>query len=85
MKELNSLNLLTTVRESFAKVKDTSRRKQYSLQDCLMSGYALFSLKYASLLQFDQQVREDIIKHNLSQVYQLKKIPSDLLTDPLKI
>ncbi len=77
MKELNSLNLLTTVRESFAKVKDTSRRKQYSLQDCLMSGYALFSLKYASLLQFDQQVREDIIKHNLSQVYQLKKIPSD--------
>ena len=37
----------------------------------------MFSLKYPSLLQFDQQVRQDIISHNLQKIYQLKQVPSD--------
>lgn len=75
---LSCVALLNIVRDSFAKIKGPSFREgAISLQDCLLSGYALFSLKYPSLLQFDQQVREDIISHNLQHVYQLNQVPSD--------
>ena len=75
---LSCTQLLAIVRNGFSKVKGPSLREgTMSLQDCLLSGYALFSLKYPSLLQFDQQVREDIISHNLQAVYQLEEIPSD--------
>ena len=42
-----------------------------------MSAYAMFSLKYPSLLQFDQHFREDMIKHNLKSVYEIDNVPSD--------
>lgn len=43
-----------------------------------MSGVALFGLKYSSLLQFDISSRNDkIVKHNLSTLYDISKIPSD--------
>ena len=35
------------------------------VSDCIMSGIALFSLKYPSLLQFDQAKENSIISHNL--------------------
>ncbi|MCK4608035.1 MAG: transposase [Gammaproteobacteria bacterium] len=79
MKEmLSCTQLLKVVRESFSKIKGPAIRDgSISLQDCLMSGYALFSLKYPSLLQFDHQVREDIISHNLQKIYNLSQVPSD--------
>lgn len=45
------------------------------MQDALMSGYAVFSLKCPSLLQFNNQrtAREE----NLRTVYKVKKAPSD--------
>jgi hypothetical protein len=48
-----------------------------SISDCLMSAYAMFSLKYPSLLQFDQHFREDMIKHHLISVYEIDNVPSD--------
>ena len=70
--------MLKIVRASFSKVKGPTLRKGSTrLLDCLLSGYALFSLKYPSLLQFDQQVREDIIGHNLQHVYHIDQVPSD--------
>jgi hypothetical protein len=78
MKELSCVNLLQVVRDSFAKIKEEKQRVgTYTLRDCLMSGYALFSLKYPSLLQFDERVKEDMIHHNLTQVYQIENVPSD--------
>lgn len=44
------------------------------LKDALMSGFAMFSLKEASLLAFDERMSED---SNLKQIYGIKKIPSD--------
>lgn len=46
-----------------------------TMQDALMSGYAVFSLKYPSLLQFNNErtAREE----NLRTVYKVKKAPSD--------
>ncbi len=70
--------LLEIIRRRFSKIKEAPLRKgAMSLRDCLLSGYALFSLKYPSLLQFDQQVREGTISHNLREIFQLTTVPSD--------
>jgi hypothetical protein len=48
-----------------------------SLVDCLLSGLAIFSLKYPSLLQFDNSSRETAIAHNLNTLYGIKNILGD--------
>ncbi len=66
------------VHYSFARVKDTPlRARAISLADTLMLGFAVFSLKYPCLLQFDQHSNEERIRHNLETVYQIKTVPSD--------
>jgi len=43
-----------------------------------MSGLAIFSLKYPSLLQFEQAHRNStLVKHNLQTLYGVNQIPSD--------
>jgi len=76
---LSCLTLSQIVRESFSQIQDTSsqRARRISLTDSLMSGFAVFSLKYPSLLQFDQHVAEEMISHNLHSIYKIDNIPSD--------
>jgi hypothetical protein len=71
--------LLKRSRHSFDRIQDTvSRKVTISLSDCLMSGLALFSLKYPSLLQFDNDFREGKrIKHNIQTLYGVRQVPSD--------
>lgn len=78
-KHLSMPGLLARARSQFQKIKDPlSGKTHYSLVDCLMSGLALFGLKYSSLLKFDEDChREAIIKHNLKALYQVKQVPSD--------
>jgi hypothetical protein len=53
-KTLSLPALLKRVRESFGEIKDICKnRTDYSLQDIFMSGLAVFGLKHASLLSFD--------------------------------
>jgi hypothetical protein len=62
---------------AFHVYKEAAKRKRpISLLDNLMSGFAVFSLKYPSLLQFDQHA-EEMVKHNLQSVYKINDIPSD--------
>lgn len=77
--KLSSENLLNIIHDSFSKIANLPYRSSrgVSLIDCLMSGYALFSLKYSSLLQFDNSYRQDITKHNLEKLYEVKRAPSD--------
>ncbi|MBS4166089.1 hypothetical protein NEOC65_001168, partial [Neochlamydia sp. AcF65] len=49
----------------------SSKKAKVPLVDCLMSGLALFGLKFPSLLKFDQRKEEPIIKHNLSTLYKI--------------
>ena len=73
-------DLLTNIRQKFDKIKDTTaqRSRSYSLTDCLMSGVAIFGMKYPSLLQFDTDSRHDeVVKSNLNSLYQVKDAPSD--------
>lgn len=42
-----------------------------------MSGLAMFSLKFPSLLKFDEGKDENKIKHNLKTLFQIQRTPSD--------
>jgi hypothetical protein len=76
---LSCTSLFNTVTNCLGKVKGSKiRAGSISLEDCLLSGYALFSLKYPSLLQFEQHIDEGkMIEYNLKSVYGIEDIPSD--------
>src|SRR5277367_298330 len=81
-KQLSARGILEKVRSAFAKIPEPSRdsrglKSKIPLVDCLMSGLALFGLKFPSLLQFDQGLNDDAIKHNLCSLYDVQKAPCD--------
>jgi hypothetical protein len=57
--------------------KSLQRSNPITLTDCLMSGLAMFNLKFPSLLKFDENKSETEIKHNLRTLYHVKQAPSD--------
>ncbi len=76
-KALSAPGLLNTVRQCFDAIKDTQTSRGIELTDYLMSGLAVFGLKYPSLLQFDQDKNEELIQSNLSTLYGITRAPSD--------
>lgn len=77
-KKLSAPGLLATVRKSFDSIADLRREgSPISLADALMSGLAVFSLKYPSLLQFDQQRDDPAEAHNLRTLYGVQQAPCD--------
>lgn len=79
-KHLSIDGLLMTVRKSFLKIPQEEvvrSDRKISLVDCLMSGLAVFSLKYPSLLKFDAEKNDPPIKKNLSTLYGIEEVPSD--------
>ncbi len=68
--------LLSRVRYQYKKIPDTAQKpNKHDLLDCLMSGIALFGLKYSSLLQFNQEAQS--LAYNLKQLYGVNRVPSD--------
>jgi len=58
--------------------KGINKLKEISLADCLMSGLAIFALKYKSLLKFEEEkATEPLVKHNLCSLYGINKVPCD--------
>ena len=77
-KKLSAPGLLATVRKSFRSIVDLRRAgSPISLADALMSGLAVFSLKYPSLLQFDRQRDDAAEAHNLRTLYGVEQAPCD--------
>ena len=77
-KHLSHPGLLKTVTHSFRQVADPSGPDDgIPLSDCLLSGLALFGLKYPSLLQFDRDRIEETAQHNLRSLYGIKHMPCD--------
>lgn len=60
----------------FAKIPDACGG-DIALVDHLMSGLALFGLKYPSLLQFENDRREEATRANLNALYGIEYAPSD--------
>jgi len=50
-------------------------KSDISWQDCIISGLAIFGLKFPSLLQFDNCKEDQVIKQNLKNLYRAGKAP----------
>jgi hypothetical protein len=73
-KHLSADALFSCVRSLFATIPDTRRNEAgITLTDVLMAGFAMFSLKCPSLLDFDRQRAEG----NLQTIYSLERVPCD--------
>lgn len=71
-------SLLGLVRGEFNKHHhDKAGQYEIRTRDCLMSALAMFSLKYASLLQFDKDTHERALRHNLRTLYGVEPAPCD--------
>ena len=70
--------LITSVYRQFKKIPDprkSASTNSISFVDILMSGLAVFSLKFPSLLQYDKD--RNTIKHKLQTLYHVNQAPSD--------
>lgn len=80
-KHLSAKSLFGVIKKQFEKIStptvSTNRSNLISLADCLMSAIAVFSLKFPSLLKFDEKKEETEIKYNLRTLYQVQQAPSD--------
>jgi hypothetical protein len=81
-KQLSAKGMLQKVRAVFEQVPEPRRssrgvKVRISLSDCLMSGLAVFGLKFPSLLQFDESQEDDVITHNLKTLYNIDEVPCD--------
>lgn len=52
-------------------------KSNISWEDCIMSGLAIFGLKFPSLLQFEENKCDKVISRNLKNLYHVKEVPSD--------
>lgn len=52
-------------------------RVEIPMEDALMSGFAVFSLKIPSLLGFEKWIKENADSSNLKSLYQVSRVPSD--------
>ena len=77
-KYLSADALFKQVREGIEKIKDyrdnSSNKIKISLADALMSAFAMFSLKDASLLAFEDSSRNNV---NLKTIYHINEVPCD--------
>lgn len=70
--------LLQVIRGSFEQIEDPRRRAgSIPLADALMSAVAMFALKFPSLLKFDEQRNEAVIRANLRALYGVERAPCD--------
>jgi hypothetical protein len=76
--QLSAPGLLQSIRRRFEAVPEhRHERSQIPLADALMSGLAVFGLKYPSLLKFDEAYNEGVIRHNLKTLYGVERAPCD--------
>lgn len=77
-KQLSTPGLLSAIRACFANVVDPRTGCEIPLVDALMSGLAVFGLKYSSLLKFDEAYQnEAVIRANLQSLYGVERAPCD--------
>jgi hypothetical protein len=77
-KSLCADSLVSTIFHHFQKIpdpKNLQNRATISFTDVLMSGLAVFGLKFPSLLQYDQG--REMFDQNLLKLYHINHLPSD--------
>jgi hypothetical protein len=77
-KDLSAQGLIKAIYNKFKKIKDPQNRNgKISIVDCLMSCFAIFSLKYPSLLQYEIETKNPRCIENIKKLYLVKNPPSD--------
>ena len=77
-KHLSAPGLLQAVYRNFCSIKDPLGSKtEYPLSSCLMSGLAMFKMKFSSMLQFVGSMENEALQFNLKTLYHVEKVPSD--------
>ena len=77
-KHLSAPGLLRAIRQTFKQIPDHRRGPLIPLADALMSGLAVFGLKYPSLLKFDEAYGDEAtLRHNLRTLYGVEHAPCD--------
>ncbi len=77
-KPLCADTVISDIHRCFQKIsdpRDLSDRVLSSFTDVLMSGLAVFGLKFPSLLKYDQN--RGTLDHNLLSLYHISQPPSD--------
>lgn len=79
---LSAKGLIDRARSVFQKVKEPrkggqGKQMEISLTDCLTSALAIFKLKFPSLLQFEDEKKEEHVEQNLKNLFSLDNIPCD--------
>ncbi len=87
-KHLNADALIRNIRNKFRDIPDhRAGNSKISLDDALMSAFAMFQFKDPSLLAFDRRRKEE--PENLHSIYGITNIPSDsqmrTIVDPVDI
>lgn len=79
MSSLSGESLIQSIRDHFKLVKDhrDQRRIRIPLSDFLMAGFSIFALKFSSLLEFEEEMREKGYVSRLGPLFQLSEVPSD--------
>ncbi|MEO5369845.1 MAG: transposase [Magnetococcus sp. DMHC-1] len=77
-KSLSAEALISRIRSAFQDIPDhRADICTISLTDALMSGFAIFGLKFPSLLQYDQKRTDPKTQHNLKALYGIENAPCD--------
>lgn len=66
------------LKDFFSKFEDPRKGlTEIPLQDFLLSAYAVFALKYPSLLSFENDLVDEKKRHNLKSLFGVSRVPSD--------
>ncbi len=77
---LTASSFINAVHKKFLRIPDSrsfNKDPKISLTDHLMSGLAIFGLKFPSLLTYDRSRKESAIEKNLKDLYHVQTPPSD--------
>ncbi len=78
-KSLKASALIESVFKRFSRIQDPRNLEdpKITMADHLMSGFAVFSLKFPSLLEYDRRAKDSVIKKNLKSLFHVQNPPSD--------
>ena len=76
-KHFSLASLLNAVKDCLHREKfEGAERSPISWTDCILSGLAVFNLKYASLLAYDAAVKEGPLRQNMKRLFGIENPPA---------
>jgi hypothetical protein len=78
-KHLSFTSLRKTISAHFRQIEDSRQQGKvdYSLHDCLMSGFAMMYLQDPSVLAFQKRMQDSMEYSNLQAIFNVSDIPKD--------